>query len=60
MPYSLLSAHIDNFVPSCATTGVLLINTRVGPDMMAMIQGLLAVAGIAVSELTHDTVPHVS
>ena len=35
----LFSVHMDNFVPSCAITGVFLINTRVGPDVLAMIQG---------------------
>jgi hypothetical protein len=39
----LFSVHLDNYVPSCAITCVFLINTRVGPDVMAMIQGLLAV-----------------
>jgi hypothetical protein len=51
----LFSVHMDNFVPSCAITGVFLINTRVGPDVMAMIQGLLAVVvGIVVNALMYS------
>jgi len=48
----LFSAHMDNYTPSCAITGVFLINARVGPDVMAMIQGLLAVVvGIVTNAL---------
>jgi hypothetical protein len=48
----LFSVHFDNYVPSCAITGVFLINTRVGPDVMSMIQGLLAVVvGIVANAL---------
>jgi len=48
----LFSVYMDNYVPSCAITGVFLINTRVGPDVMAMIQGLLAVVvGIVTNAL---------
>jgi len=48
----LFSVHMDNFIPSCAITAVFLINTRVGPDVMAMIQGLLAVVvGIVTNAL---------
>jgi hypothetical protein len=51
----LFSVHFDNFVPSCAITGVFLINTRVGPDVMAMIQGLLAVVvGIVTNALMYS------
>jgi len=51
----LFSVHMDNFVPSCAITGVFLINARVGPDVMAMIQGLLAVVvGIVVNALMYS------
>jgi hypothetical protein len=51
----LFSVHMDNYVPSCAITGVFLINTRVGPDVMAMIQGLLAVVvGIVVNALMYS------
>jgi hypothetical protein len=51
----LFSVHSDNFVPSCAITGVFLINTRVGPDVMAMIQGLLAVVvGIVTNALMYS------
>jgi hypothetical protein len=51
----LFSVHMDNFVPSCAITGVFLINTRVGPDVMAMIQGLLAVVvGIVINALMYS------
>jgi len=51
----LFSVYMDNFVPSCAITGVFLINTRVGPDVMAMIQGLLAVVvGIVVNALMYS------
>jgi len=51
----LFSVHLDNYVPSCAITGVFLINTRVGPDVMAMIQGLLAVVvGIVVNALMYS------
>lgn len=39
----LFSVFIDNYSPACAVTAVFLINTRVGPDIMAMIQGLLSV-----------------
>jgi hypothetical protein len=40
---------------SCAITGVFLINTRVGPDVMAMIQGLLAVVvGIVTNALMYS------
>jgi hypothetical protein len=48
----LFSVKMDNYMPSCAITGVFLINTRVGPDVMAMIQGLLAVVvGIVTNAL---------
>jgi hypothetical protein len=51
----LFSVHMDNFVPSCAITGVFLINTRVGPDVMAMISGLLAVVvGIVSNALLYS------
>jgi len=51
----LFSVYMDNFVPSCAITGVFLINTRVGPDVLAMIQGLLAVVvGIVVNALMYS------
>jgi len=51
----LFSVYLDNFVPSCAITGVFLINTRIGPDVMAMIQGLLAVVvGIVVNALMYS------
>jgi hypothetical protein len=51
----LFSVHFDNYVPSCAITGVFLINTRVGPDVMAMIQGLLAVVvGIVANALMYS------
>jgi hypothetical protein len=51
----LFSVHMDNFVPSCAITAVFLINARVGPDVMAMIQGLLAVVvGIVVNALMYS------
>merc|ERR550514_640328 len=51
----LFSVHMDNYVPSCAITGVFLINTRVGPDVMAMIQGLLAVVvGIVTNALMYS------
>jgi hypothetical protein len=51
----LFSVHMDNYVPSCAITGVFLINTRVGPDVMAMIQGLLAVVvGIVINALMYS------
>jgi len=39
----LFAVLIDNFNGACAVTAVFLINTRVGPDVMAMIQGLLSV-----------------
>jgi hypothetical protein len=48
----IFSVAMDNYVPSCAITGVFLINTRVGPDVMAMIQGLLSVVvGIVMNAL---------
>jgi hypothetical protein len=48
----LFSTYMDNYMPSCAITGVFLINARVGPDVMAMIQGLLAVVvGIVTNAL---------
>jgi hypothetical protein len=51
----MFSVHMDNYVPSCAITGVFLINTRVGPDVMAMIQGLLAVVvGIVINALMYS------
>jgi len=51
----LFSVSMDNYVPSCAITGVFLINTRVGPDVLAMIQGLLAVVvGIVVNALMYS------
>jgi len=51
----LFSVYFDNYVPSCAITGVFLINTRVGPDVMAMIQGLLAVVvGIVANALMYS------
>jgi len=51
----LFSVNFDNYVPSCAITGVFLINTRVGPDVMAMIQGLLAVVvGIVTNALMYS------
>jgi hypothetical protein len=51
----LFSVYSDNYVPSCAITGVFLINTRVGPDVMAMIQGLLAVVvGIVTNALMYS------
>merc|ERR1719162_2717329 len=51
----LFSVYMDNYVPSCAITGVFLINTRVGPDVLAMIQGLLAVVvGIVVNALMYS------
>eukprot|EP00929_Paragymnodinium_shiwhaense_P082458 TRINITY_DN4344_c0_g1_i1.p1 TRINITY_DN4344_c0_g1~~TRINITY_DN4344_c0_g1_i1.p1 ORF type:complete len:833 (+),score=240.60 TRINITY_DN4344_c0_g1_i1:100-2598(+) len=37
------AVFIDNYSPACAITAVFLINTRVGPDVMAMINGLLSV-----------------
>jgi hypothetical protein len=43
MACTLFSVYIDNYSPSCAVTAVFLINTRVGPDVLAMIQGLLSV-----------------
>jgi hypothetical protein len=51
----LFSVFMDNYVPSCAITGVFLINTRVGPDVLAMIQGLLAVVvGIVINALMYS------
>jgi hypothetical protein len=51
----LFSVFMDNYVPSCAITGVFLINARVGPDVMAMIQGLLAVVvGIVINALMYS------
>jgi len=51
----LFSCFFDNYVPSCAITGVFLINTRVGPDVMSMIQGLLAVVvGIVANALMYS------
>jgi len=51
----LFSCYFDNYVPSCAITGVFLINTRVGPDVMSMIQGLLAVVvGIVANALMYS------
>lgn len=51
----LFSVTLDNYVPACAITGVFLINQRVGPDVMAMIQGLLAVVvGIVTNALMYS------
>jgi hypothetical protein len=49
------SVFMDGYSPACAITGVFLINTRVGPDVMAMIQGLLAVVvGIVMNALMYS------
>eukprot|EP00929_Paragymnodinium_shiwhaense_P101961 TRINITY_DN6515_c0_g1_i2.p1 TRINITY_DN6515_c0_g1~~TRINITY_DN6515_c0_g1_i2.p1 ORF type:complete len:653 (+),score=206.56 TRINITY_DN6515_c0_g1_i2:2-1960(+) len=51
----LFAAYIDNYSPSCAITAVFLINTRVGPDVMAMISGLLAVVvGVVANSLMYS------
>jgi len=49
------AVFVDNYSPSCAITAVFLINTRVGPDVMAMIQGLLSVVvGIVCNALMYS------
>eukprot|EP00929_Paragymnodinium_shiwhaense_P036405 TRINITY_DN1951_c0_g5_i1.p1 TRINITY_DN1951_c0_g5~~TRINITY_DN1951_c0_g5_i1.p1 ORF type:complete len:843 (-),score=270.86 TRINITY_DN1951_c0_g5_i1:159-2687(-) len=51
----LFSVAIDNYSGACAVTAVFLINTRVGPDVMAMIQGLLAVVvGVVFNALMYS------
>eukprot|EP00929_Paragymnodinium_shiwhaense_P028504 TRINITY_DN164_c3_g2_i4.p1 TRINITY_DN164_c3_g2~~TRINITY_DN164_c3_g2_i4.p1 ORF type:complete len:755 (+),score=228.60 TRINITY_DN164_c3_g2_i4:172-2265(+) len=51
----VFAVAIDNYSPSCAITAVFLINTRVGPDVMAMIQGLLSVVvGIVMNTLMYS------
>merc|ERR1719224_98541 len=39
----VFSVTMDNFGGACAITAVFLLNTRVGPDMMATLNTLLAV-----------------
>eukprot|EP00929_Paragymnodinium_shiwhaense_P028505 TRINITY_DN164_c3_g2_i5.p1 TRINITY_DN164_c3_g2~~TRINITY_DN164_c3_g2_i5.p1 ORF type:complete len:754 (+),score=213.91 TRINITY_DN164_c3_g2_i5:172-2262(+) len=49
------SVFIDKYSPSCAITAVFLINTRVGPDVMAMINGLLSVVvGVVCNALMYS------
>jgi len=49
------AVFIDNYSPSCAITAVFLINTRVGPDIMAMINGLLSVVvGVVCNALMYS------
>jgi hypothetical protein len=51
----LFSVLVDNFNGACAVTAVFLINTRVGPDVMAMIQGLLSVVvGVVFNALMYS------
>eukprot|EP00929_Paragymnodinium_shiwhaense_P003477 TRINITY_DN103_c1_g7_i2.p1 TRINITY_DN103_c1_g7~~TRINITY_DN103_c1_g7_i2.p1 ORF type:complete len:729 (+),score=254.48 TRINITY_DN103_c1_g7_i2:159-2189(+) len=51
----LFSVAIDNYSGACAVTAVFLINTRIGPDVMAMIQGLLAVVvGVVFNALMYS------
>jgi len=51
----LFAVFIDNFSPACAITAVFLINTRIGPDVMAMIQGLLSVVvGVVMNALMYS------
>eukprot|EP00929_Paragymnodinium_shiwhaense_P122141 TRINITY_DN9474_c0_g1_i1.p2 TRINITY_DN9474_c0_g1~~TRINITY_DN9474_c0_g1_i1.p2 ORF type:complete len:408 (-),score=101.59 TRINITY_DN9474_c0_g1_i1:145-1368(-) len=51
----VFAVFIDNYSPSCAITAVFLINTRVGPDVMAMINGLLSVVvGIVMNALMYS------
>jgi len=49
------AVFVDNYSPSCAITAVFLINTRVGPDVMAMINGLLSVVvGVVCNALMYS------
>merc|ERR1719198_2764066 len=49
------AVFIDNYSASCAITAVFLINTRVGPDIMAMINGLLSVVvGVVCNALMYS------
>lgn len=51
----LFAVLIDDYAPACAITAVFLINTRVGPDVMAMISGLLAVVvGVVANALMYS------
>eukprot|EP00929_Paragymnodinium_shiwhaense_P010922 TRINITY_DN115_c0_g1_i1.p1 TRINITY_DN115_c0_g1~~TRINITY_DN115_c0_g1_i1.p1 ORF type:complete len:846 (-),score=258.84 TRINITY_DN115_c0_g1_i1:110-2647(-) len=51
----VFAVAIDGYSPSCAITAVFLINTRVGPDVMAMINGLLSVVvGIVMNTLMYS------
>merc|ERR1719310_1620907 len=49
------AVFVDKYSPACAITAVFLINTRVGPDVMAMINGLLSVVvGIVCNALMYS------
>jgi len=51
----MFAVFVDNFNGACAVTAVFLINTRVGPDVMAMIQGLLSVVvGVVFNALMYS------
>jgi len=51
----MFACGIDNYNGACAITAVFLINTRIGPDVMAMIQGLLAVVvGVVFNALMYS------
>merc|ERR1719310_2062031 len=51
----MFSVFIDGFNGACAVTAVFLINTRIGPDVMAMIQGLLSVVvGVVFNALMYS------
>eukprot|EP00929_Paragymnodinium_shiwhaense_P034248 TRINITY_DN18659_c1_g1_i1.p1 TRINITY_DN18659_c1_g1~~TRINITY_DN18659_c1_g1_i1.p1 ORF type:complete len:432 (-),score=123.43 TRINITY_DN18659_c1_g1_i1:119-1339(-) len=51
----IFSVFIDNYSGACAITAVFLINTRIGPDVMAMIQGLLSVVvGVVFNALMYS------
>merc|ERR1719473_2308983 len=46
---------MDNYTGSCAVMAVFLLNTRVGPDMMATLNTLLAVVvGCVVGAITYS------
>merc|ERR1719310_776282 len=51
----MFAVFIDGFNGACAVTAVFLINTRIGPDVMAMIQGLLSVVvGVVFNALMYS------
>jgi hypothetical protein len=51
----VFAVFVDGYSPACAITAVFLINVRVGPDVMAMISGLLAVVvGVVTNALMYS------